>query len=66
MSKKNTTYEQLNSAKFSMLFRGYEFDRKLENKNDQFNQNEKPSKQIIMEIYGPGKFQIFKFNLRLK
>jgi hypothetical protein len=42
----------MSTSKFSMLFRGYGFDRKLENKNEQFS--EKPSKQIVTEISGPG------------
>ena len=46
----------MRNIKFSMQFRGTGFDKKIENKDEQFD--EPPSKRIITEINGPGKFML--------
>lgn len=51
MSKKETTFSEMVSSRFSMQFRGCGFETKSEE-----NHTEKPNKFIVTEISGPGKF----------
>lgn len=41
----------MKDIKFSIQFRGVGFDKKLENKNEQFDQP--PTKKIVTEVQGP-------------
>ena len=51
VTKKETKFEEMKDITFSFQFRGYGFDKKIEDKNVQFDTP--PTKMITTELTGP-------------